>query len=279
MADDPPRRPSWLDAAPTPGFRAADERVTPLSRPARGPSTRRSLPPTARSPPAPTGSVAAPPAPSAIIYGESRALVNLVLYGLGSQANSRFLWLDIRAKDEHRSPWDPVRLGWLDERRVWSTDPDHGLAPEASPKRRAIFDVVRSDEPPAMLTRLAEFLRLPPTIQEILGEMSPTGATNVLAVANVDRVSGSFPAKTLAPILSAFAWTRCALYVAHTGPTVPAIEHFTHVVRVEGDSPSNWRESRVHFERGRFPLGGEPGAVAPIADVPYLERVFRQAAP
>lgn len=279
MTADPPRRSSWLDDVSADRPRVADDRGTPLSRPPRGPSSRRTLAAPSTLGASPAGGPRSPPAPSAIVYGESRPLVNLVLYGLGSQASPRFLWLDLRAKSEPRSPWDPVRMGWLDERRVWSADPDHGLAPDASPKRRAIFDVVRSDEPPAMLARLGEFLRLPSTIQEILGEMSPSGATNVLAVTNVDRISGSFPAKTLAPILSAFAWARCALYVAHAGARPPAVDHFTHVVRVEGETPSNWRDARVRFERGRFPGGEEPGTLAPISEVPYLERWFRQASP
>jgi len=284
MTHDPPRRFSLLDDPPTNGYRSADDTPrtapgTPLSRPPRGPSTRPAIHPSPDlAPPAARGR-RAPPAPSAIVYGESRSLVNLVLYGLGSQANPRFLWLDIRSKSEPRSQWDPVRMGWLDERRVWSTDPEYGLVPDASAGDRAIFDVVRADEPPVMLSRLAEFLRLPPTIQEILGELSPSGESNVLAVANVDRISDAFPAKTLAPILSAFVWARCALYVAFVGPARPVVEHFSHVVRVDGVSPSNWREAQVHFERGEFPGGPSAGSSVLVRDLPYLERVFRQASP
>jgi hypothetical protein len=284
MSDLPPRRLSLLDDATSHAFGPSDEPprndvVTPLSRPARGPASRHLLHLNPELSPTNGRSPRAPPAPSAIVYGGSRPLVNLVLYALGSNANPRLLWLDVRPKSEPRSQWDPVRMGWLDERRVWSAEPDRALAPDAASERVAIFDVVRADEPPAMLARLAEFLRLPPTIQEILAEMPPSGHTNVLAVANVDRISGSFPAQTLAPILSAFAWARCSLYVGFAGTTPPAVAPFSHVVRVEGSSPANWRDGQVHFEKGQFTDGPAAGTSLAIGQLPYLERVFRQASP
>jgi len=219
------------------------------------------------------------PAPSVLVYGRARALVNLTLYAMADDANPRFHWLDVRSDSDTTSQWDPVRMGWVEPTRLWSTDPMHSLAPDHPPANAAIFHLVRSDEPPMMLARLADFLRLPPKMQEILGEIPTEGGPNLLAVANADRMSGALPSAALAPILDAFEWTGCSLFVGFTGASPPALERFTHVVRIEGDSAHRWRSARVHFERvGTDGAHSNPEG-APVTEIPFLERAFVRAVP
>jgi hypothetical protein len=218
-------------------------------------------------------------APSILVHGSSRALVNLVLYSLAEDANPQFHWLDVRADHETASPWDPVRMGWLDGGHVWSTDAIPTPDPTSPKSSAAMFELVRSDEPPLLLSRLAVFLRLPSTMQEILALMPPTGGPNLLAVANADRISGAFPDSVLPSILDAFEWLNCSLLVGHAGARRPSSDRFTHILRVEGKSPAEWSAVRVHFERVGTDEGPRDPEGTPPTDLPFLEKVFRRAVP
>jgi hypothetical protein len=243
----------------------------PLGRPPRGAGT---------PPVSVVGrSAGSPPPPSVVAYGTSRALVNLTLYALAQDANPGFHWLDVRSDLESTSQWDPVRLGWVESSRLWSTDPMHPLVPDHPPANAAIFHLVRSDEPPRMLARLADFLRLPSKMQEILAEIPTDGGSNLLAVANADRMTGTIPSDAIAPILDAFEWTGCSLFVGFTGTSPPSLDRFTHVVRIEGDSAVRWRTARVYFERVGAGASGAELSGASLSEIPFLERVFLRAVP
>lgn len=260
----PNESPAQRDPAPSNGH------------PSSGRLSRR-LPHGTLPPSSPSAAVGRVPVPSVLVHGRSRPLVNLLLYAVAQNANPEFRWLDIRAAADAPPHWDPVRLGWIESTHVWTADPVGGLEPDHVRGNAALFEVVRSDEPPETLAQLADFLRLPSKVQEILGEMTPAGDGNVLAVANADRISESFPESTLAPILAAFAWAHCSLFVGYTGPPPHAAQHFSHVVRIEGDSPTLWRNARIHFERDGLPGGSRPGSTVSPSEVPFVERVFRRA--
>jgi len=214
---------------------------------------------------------------TALVYGASRPLVSLLLYAMAEDANPRFHWLDIRRESEPAAKWDPANLGWLKDRHSWVADPSEGLSPDNARANAAIFHVIRSDEPPAVLSRLTDFLRLPPTIQEILGAMPSDGGSSLLAVANVDRISGSIPEPALAPILAAFDWLGCSLFVGFVGARAPAAAQFGRVVRIDGTWPGRWEDATVHFERGEAFGASQPAHGVSLTELPFLERTLRRA--
>ncbi len=218
-----------------------------------------------------------PASPAVLVYGTSRPMVSLLLYAVAAESVPLFHWLDVRSSSESLSEWDPAKLGWLDSRYSWVADPGVGLAPDNAPANAAIFELIRSDEPPEVLGKLTEFLRLPPTIQDILAAMSPAAGPNLLAVANVDRVSGAIPDAALGPILAAFASLRCSLMVGYAGPTPPRTGAFATVLRIEGGPPSAWREAQVHFEKGKVVEPARPGEGVLCSKLPFVERVFQRA--
>lgn len=247
------------------------------ARPATGVTSRRLPHPAPGIGSLADGTGRAPHVPSALVYGSDRDLVNLVLFALAEEANPRFRWLQIRAPNETPSAWNPVGRGWLGHDRVWSIDAVEGLSPDTARANAAIFELVRSDEPPATLLRLADFLRLPDTMQRIVSELSPASAPHLLAVANTDRIAGSIPDSTIGPILDALEWARCSLFAGFVGANPPSNAQFTHVVRVEGGSPARWQETQIHFERESLFEGARTGGTASPMDLPSVARVFRRA--
>lgn len=253
--------------------------TTPPARPATGVTSRRlppSLPPDPASAP---GTDRVPRVPSALVYGEDRDLVNLLLFALAEQADRDLHWLEVRDDRGGADGWDAARAGWVDPQHAWTTDPVRDLVPDHARANAAIFELVRSDEPPAMLARLADFLRLPETMQRIIGEMAPAGGAHLLAVANSDRIAGRFPDSVLGPILDAFEWARCSLFVGYAGTNPPKSSRFTHIVRIERGSRADWRQARIFFEREALFAGTRTGGIASPLDLPPVARVFERAAP
>ncbi len=280
MAGEWPRRETvvsrWVAAGPRdPGAPSGDAgwappaslgtHGTPRKDPSRSPSDPEPTSPAARGP------------PSILLHGTSRPLVNLVLYALADEGSARFHWLDVRSDPGPTPELDPVGLGWLPPDRAWAVDQFHGLAPDHARANAAIFELIRPDEPPALLDRLTTFLRLPPTIQRILGEMGPAGEPNLLAVANADRIAESFPGPTIDPILEAFESIGCSLFIGFTSARAPTVPSFGRVLRVEGSSPAGWRDARIVLEHG--PAWGRLHPTVPVklVDLPAAARTLRRA--
>ena len=55
---------------------------------------------------------------SVLVYGASRALVNLALFGLAEATSPCFQWVDIGVPGEVRPELDPVSLGWVPQDRL-----------------------------------------------------------------------------------------------------------------------------------------------------------------
>ncbi len=240
--------------------------VRPTRHPPPFPSTR-----------APNPSAAARPPHSVLVHGRSRPLVNLLLYAVAGETTPGFHWLDLRPASDPPADWDPVQLGWLDAHRSWVADPGEALAADHARANAALFELIRSDEPPEVLARLTDFLRLPATMQNILASISAGDEPSLLAVANADRVSESIPDAALEPILAAFGWLRCSLYVGYAGPELPRTEGFGTVLRIDGTSLADWSQARVRFERGGPELPTPTKDSVPVSELPFVARVFQRA--
>jgi hypothetical protein len=227
------------------------------------------------------GTTDPPPAPpdpkSIVVQGSSRPMVNLLLFALAEREDAGFHWLDVRTPGKSMPGPDPVTLGWVGPGHLWSLDPSEALAPDPVRLNAAIFELIRDDEPPAVISRLTEFLGLPQTIQEILGTMQPPRGPGVLAVANVDRIADSFPGEVILPILNALQFYRCSLFVGSSRRTPRVVPGFTHIVCIDGESLVDWREARVTLKRGAPFAGLRLDTPVAVAELPFVARVFSSA--
>jgi hypothetical protein len=203
--------------------------------------------------------------------------VNLLLFAVAKERAPSFHWLDIRAPGDLSAELDPARLGWIEEQRLWTVDPPEAFAPDNARANAALFELIREDEPPALLTRLSDFLRLPPSMQRILAEDPGRGKAAVLAVANADRTTDVLSEASLVPILDAVAWAGYSLYVGFQGPPPPLRAHFGSVLWVDGADPRQWEDAAITLERGPSVAGLRAGEPARLLDLPFASTVLRRA--
>ena len=217
------------------------------------------------------------PTTSLFVYGESRPLVNLVLYAFSDRTHPDFHWFDVRGPSDAVTEPDPARLGWVDRSRLWEIDQFEGLAADNARANAAVFELVRSDEPPEVLARLADLLRLPRAVREILAAAERSETPALLAVANADRLARSFPDSTLSSVLEAFEESGCSLFVGATESDPLARRRFTHVVRVEGSDVRRWAESSIVLESTAPFAALSGGRRFELSEVDFLARVLRRA--
>jgi len=64
-----------------------------------------------------------------LVHGPSSTLVNLTLFALAHQTNPEFQWVEIRSRNGDPAGYDPVRLGWIPDDRLWKVDQAQSLSP------------------------------------------------------------------------------------------------------------------------------------------------------
>jgi hypothetical protein len=214
---------------------------------------------------------------SVFVYGPSRPLINLVVFALAEKTTPDFQWLDIGVPEEERLPFDPVRLGWIPEDRLWRVERPDMLRPDDLTANLALAGLIRSDEPPATLTHVAEFLRLPEISQRILARRPPDGRPGALAVTNAHRVIAAYPPNRVPPILAVHRDAGFSLFIGYADQAGPGRNVFDFVFHLDGENVIDWKRSHLVCEKGitSGPLGhARPVALAAI---PLLSNVIVRA--
>ena len=217
------------------------------------------------------------PGPTTVfVRGTSRPVVNSVGFALAELTDLTPLWLDVRDDTDGPSGPDPGTMGWIPPDRLFVSENGAGLAAGAPGAMKALWTIVRADEPAEVLSNLTDFLRLPELIQEILSAASSNGAPRALVLANSDRVAHLFPrsAEGLQKFLATLAASSLSIVAAHTGPSAPSRFGFGTVFRVEADSPTRWIEGTIICEQGIESGPFAIGRVNRLSDIPGIARVF-----
>jgi hypothetical protein len=210
---------------------------------------------------------------SLLLYGPSEALVNLSLYALAAATSPKFQWVDLGVPGGSRSGPGPVGMGWISPERVWSVPNPADLCPDEPNSTDALFQLIRSDESPATVTRITEFLRLSETLQRILATRPLDGAPGVVAIPNVQRTRGAFPPERVRGLLHAYRTLGFSVYLGASDIIGPGPSAFDVVLRLEG-SLVDWTEARVICERG-IPSGPLAGSrPVPVSAIPLLATVL-----
>jgi hypothetical protein len=206
-------------------------------------------------------------------------LVNLALFVLAQATTPQFQWLDLLPPGEERQPADPVRLGWVRDDQLWVVEAACDFQSDPLSADPPVFSLIRSDEPPASVEELREFVRLPETSQRILATRPPSNGPGVVAVPNAHRVMAKFPADQIPALIHAHHTAGFSVYVAYAENSGLGKEAFDFVFHLDGARPENWRTSRLSCEQGISTGPLRANRAVGLPELPVFASVFSKAIP
>lgn len=221
--------------------------------------------------------------PAIFLYGSSRTVVLRTAYALARANDAEPYWVDVRDPSDALEPPGPVELGWIPENHLFVVARSEAK-PQDAVSNLAIWTVIRSDEPQAVIGGLADFLRLPKSIQDALSQYGQEIQRPVFVVANVDRVRESYPRDVsgVRGVIDAMLHAGVAPIFAALGPPGPGRFAFDLVFEVQAQDLDHWRDGFLRCERSaeglgfrsdqQIPLRSHPGLVAALEGHPDLPK-------
>lgn len=196
------------------------------------------------------------------LYGDSRPLVDQLSYAMARVNDPNPTWVDIRDPEGRADPASPSALGWVAEDHLFYVSPTEAK-PQDAEANMALWTVVRSDEPDAVIAGLTDFLRLPPTVQVAVSRMGTSAPRPVFVVANSDRVRSYYPTEPagVRPIIEAMLRSGVLPIFAAVGPPGPGRSAFDFVFEVKSRDPGDWRTGSLTCHKA------PPGSPIPL-DLP-----------
>ena len=141
----------------------------------------------------------------------------------------------------------------------------------------ALFALIRSDEPTAVVTQLTEFLRLPETSQRILATAPADGRPGVVAVANAQRVMATFGASQVPPILKVHLNAGFSVYVGFADDPGSGRDVFDFIFRVNSDHLSDWTGASITCEKGVKSGALREGESLPLEEIPLMAALLTRS--
>jgi hypothetical protein len=193
------------------------------------------------------------------LYGDSRLLVDQLGFAMARVNDPNPTWVDIRDPEGRADPSSPSELGWVAEDHLFYVSPAEAK-PQDAEANMALWTVVRSDEPDAVIARLTDFLRLPPTVQVAVSRMGAEAPRPVFVVANSDRVRSYYPTEPagVRPIIDAMLRSGVLPIFAAVGPPGAGRSAFDFVFELKSTDPNDWRTGSLTCHKA------PPGSPVPV---------------
>lgn len=217
---------------------------------------------------------------STFLYGTSRAVVNRLLYAMARAVDPEPIWVDLGPGSlGGKNDAGPVELGWIPSHRLFLTWDTEQARPQDAVGNLALSGVVRADEPAESVTRLADFVRLAPLVQELISRVDAAGPRHALAVANSDRVRGDYPntVNGIEPIVKALIEAPFCPFFGAQGVPGPGRMAFSYVLEVRARDVAHWRDGSLVIEKSPSRERGASPETIDLIDIPGLADVFEAA--
>jgi hypothetical protein len=185
-----------------------------------------------------------------MLYGPDRTVVLRVAYGFALANDPRPFWVDVRDPNDFLDPPGPVELGWIPDDHLFVVSRSEAK-PQDAISNLALWTVVRSDEPKAVIGGLMDFLRLPPPIQDLLSRFGGENHRPAFVVANGDRVRDYYPrnAHGVRAIVEAMVRGGVTPIFASLSPPGPGRLAFDLVLEVQAKDLAHWRQGTLRCEQ------------------------------
>jgi hypothetical protein len=214
-----------------------------------------------------------------LLWGESRSVLNRVLYAAVRAIDPEPLWLELGAPEPEAEEPGPLELDWIPGDHVFLADEPAAARPQQEVAKVSLLTLVREDESKEMIGRLSNFVRLPPIAQEILSRVRPDGRSRALAIANSDRVRSAYPstAEGVRPFLSSFQDGGVVPVFTSRGTPGAGRMAFDFVFEVRAPDLGHWRTGALVPEKAPHGTGLAVGRPIPFRSIPELDTVFSAA--
>jgi hypothetical protein len=218
---------------------------------------------------------------SVLVTGTDRTLLKWVAYALVLQNRGPFFWTDVRMHDEELPGLDPLAEHRVPVDQLSVIYPDELRRNDESARMvdSAVGGVIRADDSPEALRRIAGFLRLPTHTQEMLARMPAGGPPPVAVLSNAHRIVALYPAGTVGPTIRAIVDYGVALILTFADAVGPQSQVFDTILDVRGHDPAHWQDAILRV--GKAPATGpfHSGSESPWSKVPWLAEVMNTRAP
>jgi len=218
-------------------------------------------------------------APSIYLWGTSRPVVNLVLYGLARRTDPDFAWVEIR--DRGSLPASG-RLGEDGSSEPWGQS-IHVRAEELLPRSPvappSVSQLVRLDDDPGELDRLQQFVVLPAPVQAFAARSMPNGGPRVLAIPNADRVADLYAGRalTLRRLIQTMQEVSISLMTGRADGPGPLRNVFDYVFEVRSTDLRTWEDGQLLCERTANPKALPVGRAFPLVELAWATDVLSAA--
>jgi hypothetical protein len=211
------------------------------------------------------------------LWGDSRPVLNRVLYAMVRSNDPSPFWLDIRDPTDPPTEPGPVELGWIPHDRLFVVGEPSEARPQNAVGNLALTAFVRDDEPPQVLARLSDFLRLPPIVQEIVSRIDRVDASHAVAIANTDRVRQDYPTTVegVRHVIEPFLAAPILPFLSATSTPGEGRWAFDFVFEVRAKDLAHWSEGSLIAEKAPSSAGFATGRAIPLSSVPDIVRAFR----
>jgi hypothetical protein len=216
---------------------------------------------------------------STFLYGESRAVVNRLLFGMVRAIDPEPLWLDLGPRRPPGEEPGPAELGWIAKDRLFLAEDPEMARPQDAVANMALSNVVRADEPATLVARVADFVRLAPIAQDIISRVRIDGPRHALAISNSDQVRGDYPhtIEGIQPIVTALVEAPLVPFIGAQGTPGAGRMAFSFVFEVRAKDLAHWRDGSLRPEKVPGGSGVQVGVPIPLPHISGLADVFAAA--
>jgi len=210
---------------------------------------------------------------SVFLCGDSRPLLNWVAYALIAAHSAGLVWTNIQLEDEVPDDADLLSTKLLPPDRFLTVSPKE-LAPDDFAGNVALGGLVRSDEPPDVVRRFADFLRLPLHTQALLSRLPRDGTAVVLVLSNGHRIAALYTTATVAPTVRSIVEAGASLLMTWADAPPGGRLAFEHVLHLRGNAPAAWRDAVLRVEKGSSSGPLRTGAEFRLGDWPMVASIL-----
>ena len=215
------------------------------------------------------------PRTSVIMCGSGRALLNWVAYALVEMHPGGFLWGHVQLEGEVLEETDLLKTSLI--------PPDHLIVVPPGRLERNDFEgnvaltyLNRSGGEEEAVQSFSEFLRLPHQTQEMIAGLPRDGPRPVLVLSGAHRLHTFYPPDVVGRVIHAVVEAGGPVFMLWADAPNANRFGYEHVVHLEGQAPSKWKEGVLTVEKGWTHGPLQTGAKVGLRDLPPVAKVLQR---